>query len=67
MYILSCSIPFSVRGVASVRLLRTKSYNFIFSASVGRSVGHGVTASVQEADNVFDGFSYVPPVDENFE
>ena len=52
---------------AKIGICLFKAYNFIFSASVGRSVGHGVTASVQEADNVFDGFSYVPPVDENFE
>ena len=36
-------------------------------ASVGKSVGsHVVSASVQEADNAFEGFSYVPPSEDAF-
>ena len=38
-------------------------------ASVGRSgssVGKLVSASVMEADAVFDGFSYVPPAEDAF-
>ena len=40
------------------------------AASVGKSVGSGalnVSASVQEADHVWDGFSYVPPAEDAFQ
>lgn len=38
-------------------------------ASVGKSVGslRGISASVQDPDQVFAGFSYAPPMDENFQ
>ena len=43
---------------------------FLALASVGKSLGSprgGISASVQDPDQVFAGFSYAPPVDENFQ
>lgn len=39
-----------------------------FLASVGKSMGSCklVSASVMEADNMFQGFSYVPPAEDAF-
>ena len=39
-----------------------------FTASVGKSAGGSkmVSASVMEADNMFQGFSYVPPAEDAF-
>lgn len=41
---------------------------YIFTASVGKSAGGSkmVSASVMEADNMFQGFSYVPPAEDAF-
>jgi hypothetical protein len=41
---------------------------YILTASVGKSAGGSkmVSASVMEADNMFQGFSYVPPAEDAF-
>lgn len=42
---------------------------YFLTASIGRSGGQGsrlVSASVMEADGVFEGFSYVPPSEDAF-
>lgn len=52
LFILHCSLDFTS----------------VFSASVGKSPGLNkmVSASVMEADGMFQGFSYVPPAEDAF-